>query len=886
MSIKIYDPKTAQWLPYSSNLAKEIRVIDTEGNFAYEDEDGVLHTANNVEDALKLMAQNMEKLADRVEYIYENGTIGGGGGGGGGSVMPTITLTTPTSYSVSTDEEIVIQYNFTSPNIGFGTANITVSGTKNYTVAQTVSQGTVRFNAGKFESGKYTISIYVIDAGGMFSNTVLIDVASGSLQLKSNFDDSIDYTLADEIEIPYTLSSISNDPVEVTYTLDGQEETHTLAKGNHTWRIGNIETTGAHRASISAVCGDMVANTLDFTIMIADASSMYIASNFNTTEIEEGRKIVIPYRVSMAGETRAIVKRWINGQEQAEENILLGTGYKYWQVGNTLRAGRYTFKLQAFTTDRAIASNVLEFTVDVVEGGFKLLDTVTEGAMCMFNADGKSSGAVDKNEWVDKSGNNVRCTLHDFNHNSNGWDGYSLNFNGRSYAEIDLAPWRDNCKYGFTLDFYYKIENVGDIDAKALWMKNHNTPYQGIYVDTQTANIRSGASKIIETYFRDSSKEDVWEHVAFVVDRELKLMYIYINGIISKIIAITSGETFTFDGKILLGAGRDSSGEVANFANCSIRSLNVYNRALTDEEVLQNYIANFATADEQKLIYELNYGDSQIPTMSFVGNMSGMNEDEEVDMQITYNDPLDTTKNFSQDRCKVSWQGTSSLLYPIKNYTIKLRENGQDWAYTPKDEWKTETRYTLKANYMESSHANNIGGAKFFNDLIKTYHPYPSQQIDENCRGAIDGFHIRLMINGEYQGIYTFNIDRYAYNNLGLPLGSETMSYEIGVNSDGGAGAFNTKTDDDLTWDSIRREFDYRYHYAGTEEVVTELDTDGKTRILSGSGYHDALVDLVKWTAESDDTTFKGDIAQNWSLPHLIDYYLFVLLVGLVDNLG
>ena len=354
--------------------------------------------------------------------------------------------------------------------------------------------------------------------------------------------------------------------------------------------------------------------------------------------------------------------------------------------------------MQAFTTDRAVSSNILEFTVDVVEGGFKLLDPVSDGAMCMFNADGKSSGAVDKNEWVDKSGNNVRCTLHDFNHNSNGWDGYSLNFNGRSYAEIDLAPWRDNCKYGFTLDFYYKIENVGDIDAKALWMKNHNTPYQGIYVDTQTANIRSGASKIIETYFRDSSKEDVWEHVAFVVDRELKLMYIYINGIISKIIAITSGETFTFDGKILLGAGRNSSGEVANFANCSIRSLNVYNRALTDEEVLQNYIANFATADEQKLIYELNYGDSQIPTMSFVGNMSGMNEDEEVDMQITYNDPLDTTKNFSQDRCKVSWQGTSSLLYPIKNYTIKLRENGQDWAYTPKDEWKTETRYTLKAN--------------------------------------------------------------------------------------------------------------------------------------------------------------------------------------------
>ena len=150
--------------------------------------------------------------------------------------------------------------------------------------------------------------------------------------------------------------------------------------------------------------------------------------------------------------------------------------------------------------------------------------------------------------------------------------------------------------------------------------------------------------------------------------------------------------------------------------------------------------------------------------MDIVGNLDSITDDDDVTpiISIDYVDYVDKTKSFTLNQCKISIQGTSSQMYPVKNYTIQLRANGQEWLYSPKDEWIAESRFTLKANYIDSSSANNISNARFFNDMIKAYHPYPSQQTNDLCRGAVDGFPIRLYINNEYQGLYTFNIDRYA----------------------------------------------------------------------------------------------------------------------------
>ena len=390
---------------------------------------------------------------------------------------------------------------------------------------------------------------------------------------------------------------------------------------------------------------------------------------------------------------------------------------------------------------------------------------------------------------------------------------------------------------------------------------------------------------------RDSdSKQTNWQHVTFTVNRETRLMEIFVNGVISQAVRLNASESFEFDGKIYLGGQFNSNtSTISEQGKMSVRAIHIYDRVLTDDEIVNNFIACLPYPAEQERVYRLNYDDQQIPRMDITGNLDNMTDDDTNTplVGITYVDYADLTKSFELSQCKISIQGTSSQLYPVKNYTIQLRANGQDFYYAPKDAWKPFPRFTLKANYIDSSSANNIANARFFNDLISAYHPYPSQQIDGQCRGTVDGFPIRLYINDEYQGLYTFNIDRYAYNAYGFDLGDQTVAYEVAANTNTGAGAFFEQENDNATWNSIKQEFEYRYHYAGDEKIVCEVDaTLGNQTVLKQGSYHTDLVNLVKWTSSATDEDFTGEIENHWSLNHLIDYFLVVYLVGLVDNFG
>lgn len=895
MSIKYYDEKTGKYIPYTSKWANGIRIIDTEGNFVNADGE----TSETVEDALKLLANKQSEIEERVEYIYENGTIGGGGGGG--SVLPTLKLISPfattdtgdyAKISISSGAEVNVEYNFQSPNIGKGTVTYTISGDKTLKETVQIDQGSNKHNFGTFPTGSYRINIHVVDAGGLYSNTLTVAVESGSLELTSTFNDGYDFTLSDNIEIYYTVKTISDVPITITYNVDGIESTRTLdTGGNYVWSVGQMSFIGVHKLSISAVSGQFVSNVLSFNIIVADSDTMFIASTFDEEQIQEGRDIVIPYRVSMSGENRAIIKKWINGEEQSSDTVMLGTGnYLFWKIGNQLAAGSYLFELQATTTDGAVVSNKLSYEVEIITQSFTRIKAVLDDTtQASFIADNKSSSSDSKNIWEDKSGNNVSCVLRDFNHVTNGWDGYSLNFDGRAYAEIDLAPWKNNCANGFTFDVYYKTENIGDINACVLWMKNNETPNQGLYINTQKASLTSGGGKVIETIMKDSSKtQENWQHVTFVVNRKTNLMELFVNGVLTQAVRLNLSESFTFDGKIYLG-GKYVNGNIESQGKCSIRAINIYNRTLTDEEIVNNYISCLSYPDAQEKVWRLNYDDQQIPRMDVAGNLTGITDDDDVTPLVTldYVDYVDRTKSFNLNQCKISLQGTSSQLYPVKNYTIQLRSNGQDWLYSPKDDWIKCSRFTLKANYIDQSSANNISNARFFNDLIRAYHPYPSQQINNQCRGTIDGFPIRLYINDEYQGLYTFNIDRYAPQVLGFDLTGSTMAYEISANTNAGTGAFFEQENDTATWNSIKKEFKYRYHYAGDQKIVCEKDaSDGNQTVLKQGSYHTELVNLVKWTSRATAEEFRGDIATHWSLNHLIDYFLYVYLSGLCDNFG
>ena len=862
MSIKYYDKETGKWVISSSNLAVGTRVIDAEGYYE----------SDNVEGCLKEIGKDLTQLKEDVEYINENGTIGGGGGGGGS--LPSVKLDVESNIVVSTDEILDVYYFFSSPNVGRGTAVLSIN---NVPTEVEIKQGKNKWSVGPFEKGKHRLDIYVVDIAGLYSNSVTINVTSGALELKSTFDDSMDLSISDDIEIDYSIISISPEDTFVRLTLDGQTEEVKGVIGNNIWKLGRLETVGVHKASIQAYNSSLESNVLNYNLVVSDTDHLFQSSSFDQEVFEIGKRITIDYRVSMKGEVKFYTDLYKNGALFA--TVTSKNGINYWDIGTETGIGDYTFKIVSRTLDGQFTSNELEFKVSVVSDDYVPFQPVKTNLYASFDANGKLNEALDRTTWKDDSGNNVSCTLHNFNFSTNGWLDNALKFNGKTYAEIDLKPLEDNARLGLTVEVFYKVENVGDIDGKVVYCKNMVTPYQGFMIDTSGAQLRSANGKIVTSEVRE--REYIKQ--TFVIDRENRFMYLYVNGVISKVAYIDPTESFLYDGKLILGAGYNEKGEIVNNSNCSIKSVRIYNSALDSDDILHNYIADIKDKDEQMALRELNYGQDMIPTMRITGDINGMSGDVEKVVNLLYMDPRNPN-NRLEYTAAMSWQGTSSLKYPIKNYTIKLRNGGEDAYDTPREDWMPEKRFTLKANYMESSHSNNLGTAKFVHELFKQ-NPYPSQIKNPDCRSSVDGFPIRLILNNQDMGLYTFNLDRYAHVNLGLEGEPNAVSYEVAVNSSGGAAAFA-----DDRWESIRSQFNYRYHYAGDEDFVTErvpgtTSQEDGARILK-EGYHKELQELVSWVKNTTVEDFKSEFEEHFSKAHCIDYFLVVYVLGLVDSLG
>lgn len=136
-----------------------------------------------------------------------------------------------------------------------------------------------------------------------------------------------------------------------------------------------------------------------------------------------------------------------------------------------------------------------------------------------------------------------------------------------------------------------------------------------------------------------------------------------------------------------------------------------------------------------------------LPVLYMSGDTSMMNKDNEVDLTYVYGDKSGTLS------CK--WQGSSSLAYPKKNFTIKF-----DTKFEAKEGWGEQKKYCLKANYIDASHARNIISATLWGQMVKSRSGVNSRLKNLINGGAIDGFPVLVFINNEYQGLYTWNIPK------------------------------------------------------------------------------------------------------------------------------
>ena len=242
-----------------------------------------------------------------------------------------------------------------------------------------------------------------------------------------------------------------------------------------------------------------------------------------------------------------------------------------------------------------------------------------------------------------------------------------------------------------------------------------------------------------------------------------------------------------------------------------------------------------------------NYQSYGMPVLSLIGDTTYMTKDNAVTMSYLYDGRRGT--------CTVKWQGNSSLAYDKKNYTIKF-----DNAFEAKSGWGAQKKYCLKANFIDPSHARNIVSSRLWNFVVMSRGDGLFSGLPQ--RGAIDGFPIVLSINGEFWGLYTFNIPKDGWM-FGLSE-SNTLTQAI-VCAEG------TAIDNACSFSAPAKvdETDFSLEFVSDENNSAWVKT--------------SLNRLINACINSDGTDLDTTIAQYLDWQSAIDFHIFTCLIGAYD---
>lgn len=871
-------------------------------------------------------------------------------GGGGSTLVGTLVSDYPYSTEgfakaevipVATGEILKVPYSFRSPVPGEGTVYCYFD--SNLMLTKTIKQG---FNEIVFDKPlekrplPYEMKLVVEDRAGQLTNEIYLKFKVGALEITCNYKDDEEYYVNHYHRIPYTVDSVDDNPIVVQKFLNGNlkgEERITDKTKIYHFDIGYLNP-GQYEVSMTIRSGDVMGNTVVKHILVAssDKPSIYTTMQQHI-EISSDKAIVIPYRTSMAGKKQLHVRYYENGVLVSRGNV--DTGASEWIVGyKPVSPTPYTFKMTVETVPvgdmeqgEILGTDCVEVSVTVVAGEYQKQNHVEEGLISYFTAEGKSNTSLGREVWQNRIPDSPDITVHGANYtNNNGWinsekDGSYLRLTGESYAMLDYKPFEKDYNGmqggtagtpidGWTFDILLRSNNVGNEEGRAVSCMNPNSPYQGFYMDTKYAYFGSRLESM-----KTNVECDAWTRVTYVIDRHATkentgILFIYINGVLSRIKnlqGITS-ESFQSDEVIYFNCEKNAYGNLTNFGAVDIKTIRIYNRALSGKEVVQNYIADIEDVREQQQAVEANSSLSKIPVMKFfreykngkpVHEFGEAKQKNKIPVRVEYDGALGVFgKSFQIDEftSELSYQGTSSLQYAKKNYKIRLKKTNQETGKVEKYKfspfpvgsenlpegckpWLEEDKFTIKANYMESSQAANAGTARLVHDLYRSglqgFEPrlVPPQKEDSGIenyqyiRSAVDGFPIRIEVDGIDEGVHIFLLDKDAKNNFGLDnkVFPFVQSFEMASNSDLGAAAFR---DDRL--EAVQLAFHPR--------LVPKQQKNDRDEIIEYSKDDQAAFEDKWWNARTNDVanTFIPELAEKATPYHLLRLLRWVKRIG------
>lgn len=175
-------------------------------------------------------------------------------------------------------------------------------------------------------------------------------------------------------------------------------------------------------------------------------------------------------------------------------------------------------------------------------------------------------------------------------------------------------------------------------------------------------------------------------------------------------------------------------------------------------ELGHNYVMGECSRINKGVLCQ-EYDPDYCPKLYFTGDMSQITREDqtskkiECDIDVQYR----SKEQIVNRSAKIKIQGTSSTQWRKKNYTITLYEEGNfDQKQGIDVGWGQQSKYCLKANWIDKTHSRNVVSAKLVGEVQKKYNLLTNAPNN----GAIDGFPVEVYINGEFHGLYTMNIPK------------------------------------------------------------------------------------------------------------------------------
>lgn len=213
----------------------------------------------------------------------------------------------------------------------------------------------------------------------------------------------------------------------------------------------------------------------------------------------------------------------------------------------------------------------------------------------------------------------------------------------------------------------------------------------------------------------------------------------------------------------------------------------------------------------------------------------------------------------------IKCQGNSSMSYPKKNFTIK---SYKDKAKTSKLKidfkgWGKQSKFVLKANWIDLTHARNVVSARLWGDIVKTRGDYatalPELLRTSPNQGAIDGFPVLVYSNGVYQGRYTLNIPK-----------DKWMS----------------NMDDTLDTHCILCGENYVSGCFRALPAINGGDWTDELHDVVPATIKTSWTNVIKFVMNSTDAEFKANLGNYFDVNSLIDYLLYGIVSTNLDGFG